>query len=213
MKKVFMLAAVLLSLLLLFAGCSEDDKMPSKVKLALVEGGAPKYVLVRGDISDKVETDAAVKLRKALVEAYGVEFKLTTDWVKPGVQEETRFGTNGRSRTRGKQKRLIPRPGRFVIKTDGTKCHTQHAGAFLPCSFKHYISRPRADPGRKSLYNGVSRTGHNIYHGKGMNKLSGLETDDFIPFRGCSTGAMRRASRIYSSIRISTNPTSFGCPI
>ena len=197
-----MLAAVLLSLLLLFAGCSEDDNMPSKVKLALVEGGAPKYVLVRGDISDKVETDAAVKLRKALVEAYGVEFKLTTDWVKPGVQEETRFEILVGETVREASKNALDSlgPGAFVIKADGDKIvilgnTPKGTAAAVDYFIQHYISADVEEltPVANLLYNGSYQEPGTIYIiAKGMNNLAGFWETDVVRLYTCLQGLLNR---------------------
>ena len=125
-----------------------------------------------------------MKLRKALVEAYACEFKLTTDWVKPGVQEETRFEILVGETVREASKNALDSlgPGAFVIKADGDKIvilgnTPKGTDAAVDYFIQHYISADVEEltPVANLLYNGSYQEPGTIYiTAKGMNNLAGF---------------------------------------
>ncbi|MBQ8509440.1 MAG: hypothetical protein IJ493_05970 [Clostridia bacterium] len=65
--------------------CGTEEETIELVELA----GWQEYVIVRPDGGDRVETDAAIKLKNAIEERVGVTLTLTTDWVKRGEEAPT----------------------------------------------------------------------------------------------------------------------------
>jgi hypothetical protein len=206
MKKLIALAAVVTALLLLAAcnstGGDSDTQEQVNVKLALTEGGAPKYIVVRSDIADKTETDAAVRLRKALSEAYGVDFTLTNDWVKPGVQEEVQYeilvGATGRDASVSALETLGE--GSFVIKADGDKIvilgnTPLGTSAAVDYFISHYITGDGEDmkPVANLLYNGTYKEPGTIYViANGMADKTGFWETDVVRLFSTLQGLLNR---------------------
>ena len=59
----------------------ESNETPA-AQIALVEGGTPRYAIVRSDLteSSSTETKLSMQIKKALQAVTGVEFTLYTDW-------------------------------------------------------------------------------------------------------------------------------------
>lgn len=199
MKKV-VLGAFLLFLIMLAAGCK--DFRGEKLKLALVESGEPKYVIVRGDIADEGEIAAAVKLRLALRDVYGAEFRLTTDWVKAGVMEESQFeilvGETERQASIDALQTLDS--GSFVIKADGDKIvilgnTPQGTAAAVDYFIEHYISADveKLTPVANLFYSGSYEEPGMIYViDKNMGNRTGFWETDVVRLYTCLQGLLNR---------------------
>lgn len=206
MRKLLALASTLI-LLVIITGCDSLGSEPEvvtlgeNVRLALVEGEAAKYTLVRGDIADKTETDAAVKLRRALKDAYGVEFPMMTDWVKPGTQEEAQFEILVGETTREQSKNAIESlgDGSFVIKSDGDKIvilgnTPRGTAAAVDYFIEHYISGSgEMVPAANLMYSGTYQEPGTIYIiAKGMNTRTGYWETDVVRLYTCLQGLLNR---------------------
>ena len=124
--KITNLLSVLISvslILLAFAGCTETDNPQSTE--GLIVDGASQYVIVRPDTSTQAETDAAIRLRQAILDATGVELGLKTDFVREGSDEfsvgeyEILIGSTNRTESEAASSGL--RTGDWTIARTGTK--------------------------------------------------------------------------------------------
>jgi Outer membrane receptor for ferric coprogen and ferric-rhodotorulic acid len=68
----------------LFACNTSAGENTNTPTVAIVADGSSDYVIVRPDITSQTVTDAAVKLKNAILDATGVELSITTDWVARG---------------------------------------------------------------------------------------------------------------------------------
>lgn len=94
-KKVFVIVLCLIFFIVL-AGCTADiapennnpENEPEENNI-IISADFPdrEYYVIRSDYSPREETDAAVKLRKALEEYTGVKIGISTDWEKNPVYE------------------------------------------------------------------------------------------------------------------------------
>jgi len=203
MKKPVLIIAALLLLAIALVSCKSEEPAPDggKVRLALVENGLPKYVVVRGVIANRTEVDAAIKLRKALNEAYGVEFELSTDWIKPGTKEaqyEILVGKTERQASKDALESLGS--GSFVIKSDGDKIvivgnTPKGTAAAVDYFIEHYISMEatKLSPVKNLLYNGSYREPSTIYViAKGMANRTGFWETDVVRLYTCLQGLLNR---------------------
>ncbi|MGM9625149.1 MAG: beta-galactosidase [Eubacteriales bacterium] len=87
-----LLTVMLLPLLLLtvFTACENEKPVQTDDTSEINEAvpGTPIYTIVRPDRDNDEEIAAALRLKKALREEYGIEIELTTDWVKRGEDIE-----------------------------------------------------------------------------------------------------------------------------
>lgn len=111
------------------------SEIPPENAFAVVSGGSSGYVIVRGETCEQWETDAAVLFRKTVEQITGTALTITTDWEKPGGEEqrpakEILIGRTNREGsaeevTAGKAEYAVARDGMgyagFVIKTAGEK--------------------------------------------------------------------------------------------
>lgn len=98
MKKVKVFLLVLFALFL-FASCEErelqgnSDEKPDERQesmVTLISGGITEYTVIRPDIADKDEVEAAMKLRQALKAATGGDVNIASDWDGKGVDNSQR---------------------------------------------------------------------------------------------------------------------------
>lgn len=62
----------------------------SDAAVTLIKGGVTEYTVIRPDIADENEVEAAMKLRQALKTATGNEVAIASDWDGKGVDNSTR---------------------------------------------------------------------------------------------------------------------------
>ena len=131
-----MLSIIVLSgILILFAACNSDTgnevkKVYSEEDQAaniVVSADIPDriFYVIRSDYSERDETEAAVRLRKALAECTKAEIGITTDWEKNPIYEyEFIVGNTLREKTENVSidRKVLGESG-FIIKIVGNKIY------------------------------------------------------------------------------------------
>lgn len=82
--------AILVILILLFSGCSNENEefdLDEPELLVIAEAEATDFYIIRSDYGHDSEVKDAVRLRKALQEKSGAEFGISTDWEKNPIYE------------------------------------------------------------------------------------------------------------------------------
>lgn len=72
------------------SGETETEGEAAAEVITLAKGGNAEYTIVRGEGADKTEINAAVTLNQALNEMGYGKFSITTDWIKPGEEENVK---------------------------------------------------------------------------------------------------------------------------
>jgi hypothetical protein len=196
---------------LMLAGCdnagsdagTDTSSQAQDVMLALTENGASKYVIVRGDNSDKTETEAAVKLRNTLESTYNADFTLTTDWVKAGTQDEAQYEILVGETVRDASTAALTELGdaSFVIKAVGDKIvilgnTPVGTAAAVDYFIAHYIVGNTASmqPVENLSYSGTYKEPGTIYIiGKGMADLTGFWETDIVRLYTDLQGLLNRS--------------------
>ena len=104
MKKLICLLIIILSVCLVFSSCAKDggdstsDPAQSgesteapAADVTFIADGATEYILLRPENVSDTFTEAYVRLRKAINEAYGIQIKLGDDFEKAGTDPATRY--------------------------------------------------------------------------------------------------------------------------
>lgn len=106
----------------------EESAGTADTSVQLVRDGQAAYIVVRSDYepAESAETQASLTLRRALEDALGVSFKITTDWVGPEEDMEKYadvyeilVGHTNRPETESAVADL--KEGEFVIEVSGSK--------------------------------------------------------------------------------------------
>lgn len=125
----------MLCLLISFTSCGdaagevEDtgavDDLQQAVGFKITPENLDDLCVIRGDMSSDIETKAAVKIRKAVGEALGIEMKISTDWEKnPKFTYEIIVGKTLREDTENvKIDRISLGKNGFEIRAVGTKLY------------------------------------------------------------------------------------------
>ncbi len=127
LKKYIVIALLAMTALIALAGC--DDSTPAAQNqpeiAGLITDGRSPYAIVRPDVSTQAETDAAIRLRQAILDATGVELELKTDFVREGSDEfsvgeyEILVGSTNRAESEAASSGL--RTGDWTVARTGTK--------------------------------------------------------------------------------------------
>ena len=72
------------------SGETETEGEAAAEVITLAKGGNAEYTIVRGEGADKTEINAAVTLNQALNDMGYGKFSITTDWIKPGEEENVK---------------------------------------------------------------------------------------------------------------------------
>ena len=102
LSTVFTLLVLFTLFFTLFVSCSKDagtvtesgetetEGEAAAEVITLAKGGNAEYTIVRGEGADKTEINAAVTLNQALNDMGYGKFTITTDWIKPGEEENVK---------------------------------------------------------------------------------------------------------------------------
>ena len=101
MKKSIILLSLLLAALMVFTACDGGESeittepeivettAPDAPPVNITKDGATEYKLIRSDKTSAAVTDAFLRLRDALNEKYGVNIKVSDDFVMPNKEPDT----------------------------------------------------------------------------------------------------------------------------